>query len=130
MNQLTLFDLMPKQLSLGYMADDEVAAYKGEPIPFKDLANRIEERVIEEMPREGAIDYRVVLVKKYLTDCDKVYMWKDGKAEVAGTCDRVSLSDDNRRGKANMWLSEMHCADSQHCTSRHPTRFFKIKENQ
>lgn len=125
--QLTLFDILPKEIPLGYIRDLEIDTYKGELIPFNQLANHIEEKVLMERPRQGATDYKVVLVKRYLVDSDGVYRWKSGESERIGTCDRVSLSDDNRKGKANMWLSEMYCRDGRYCTSRYPTRFYTIK---
>ena len=125
--QLTLFDILPKEIPLGYIRDGEVDAFKGDVIPFSQLANYIEERVLMECPRQSATDYKVVLVKKYLTDSDKVYNWRNGTSELVGTCDRVRLSDDNKRGKANMWVSEMFCKDGRYCSDRYPRRFYTIK---
>lgn len=125
--QLTIFDILPKELKLGYIKDEEVEAYKGSIITFSQLADFIEEAVLMECPRQSAVDYRVVRVKKYLTDCDKVYRWSDGDSELIGVCDRVSLTDDNRKGKANMWVSEMYCIDGRYCTTKYPHRFYRIK---
>lgn len=124
--QMTLFDILPRELPLGYIKDSEVETVKGEVIPFNQLANFIETKVLMECPRQSATDYRVVLIKRYLTDCDKVYRWKDGGSEQIGTCDRVGLSDDNRRGKENMWVSEMYCRDGRYCTTDYPNRFYTI----
>ena len=125
--QMTIFDILPKEIKLGYIKSDEVELYKGRIVTFSELANYIESKVLMECPREGATDYKVVLVKRYLTDSDKVYRWKNGKSELVGICDRVRLSDDNKKGKANMWLSEMYCRDGRYCTSKFPTRFYAIK---
>ena len=125
--QLTLFDFLPKDIPLGYIKHEEVDAYKGEVIPFNQLADLIETKVLMECPRQGAVGYKVVLVKKYLIDSDKVYRWDKGDSELIGTCDRVRLSDDNRRGKANMWVSERYCKDGRFCSDRYPRRFYTIK---
>ena len=125
--QMTIFDILPKETPLGYIKRDDVQCYRGRVLTFSELADCIELKVLMECPREGATDYKVVLVKRYLTDSDKVYRWESGKSELIGICDRVSLSDDNRKGKANMWVSEMHCRDGRYCTSRFPHRFYTIK---
>lgn len=127
MEQMTMSDFLPKELPLGWLKDEDVALYKGDIIPFERLPDYIGERIIEELPRQSAIDYRIVLVKDYLKDSDKVYRWKDGDSELIGICDRVRLSDDNRKGKANMWVSEMYCRDGRYCTGLYPTRFYKVK---
>lgn len=121
MEQMTMSDFLPKELPLGWLKDEDVALYKGDIIPFERLPDYIGERIIEELPRQSAIDYRIVLVKDYLKGSDKVYRWKDGDSELIGICDRVRLSDDNRKGKANIWVSEMYC------TALYPTRFYKVK---
>lgn len=128
MKQLTWDDMLPKNIPLGYIKDNDIEKYKGTVIVFSELPEHIDERILMESPRQSAIDYRVVLVKRYLTDCDKVYRWSDGDAELVGTCDRVRLSDDNKRGKENMWVSEMYCKDGRYCTCKYPTRFFRIKD--
>lgn len=125
--QLTIFDILPRDIRLGYIKDEEVEAYKGDLIPFSQLIDYIEKAILMECPRQSAIDYKVVRVKRYLTDIDNVYRWKNGDSEFIGTCDRVSLTDDNRKGKENMWCSEMYCRDGRYCTSRYPTRFYTIK---
>lgn len=127
MMQLTWDDVLPREVPLGYIKDEDVEKYKGNLIVFSELSEHIGERILKENPRQSAVDYKIVLVKRYLTDCDKVYRWSEGKSELIGTCDRVSLSDDNRKGKANMWVSEMYCRDGRYCTSKHPTRFYEIK---
>ena len=128
MKQLTWDDLLPKEIQLGYIKDADIEKYKGALIVFSELPEHIGERVLMECPRQSAVDYKVVLVKKYLTDSDKVYRWDKGDSELIGTCDRVRLSDDNRRGKANMWVSEMYCRDGRYCTCMYPVRFFRIKD--
>ena len=125
--QMTIFDILPKEAKLGYIKRDDVESYKGRIITFSELANYIGSKVLMECPREGATDYKIVLVKRYLTESDKVYRWNSGESEMVGTCDRVSLSDDNKRGKANMWVSEMYCRDGRYCTARFPHRFYAIK---
>lgn len=125
--QMTIFDILPKEAPLGYIKRNEVEHYKGRVLTFSELADCIESKVLMECPREGATDYKVVLVKRYLTDSDKVYRWENGESELIGICDRVSLSDDNRKGKANMWVSEMYCRDGRYCTDKYPHRFYAIK---
>ena len=125
--QMTIFDILPKEIPLGYLKDEDVDTYKGDVIPFSQLADHIEEAVLMERPRQSAVDYKIVRVKRYLVDCDNVYRWKDGDSELIGTCDRVCLTDDNRKGKANMWCSEMYCRDGRYNRDRYPTRFYTIK---
>ena len=126
--QMTIFDILPKEMSLGYIKRDEADCYRGRVLTFSELADCIESKVLMECPREGATDYKVVLVKKYLTSSDKVYRWVGGDAELIGVCDRVSLSDDNRKGKANMWVSEMYCREGRYCTSKYAHSFYRIKK--
>lgn len=122
--QLTIYDSLPAELPLGWLNAELAENIKGDRVDFKDLAELIDSKVIEELPRQNGVSYRVVLVKIYLRDSDEVYEWRNDKAEVVGTCDRVGMSDDRRKGKTNIWVSESFCMDSY----KYQTRFYRIKE--
>lgn len=128
MKQMTLLDLIPMEVTVGvWLTDEQIDAFKGDVIPFRDLENYIEQKVIEELPREGAVSCRVVLIKRYLKECDKVYGRVGDEVKVIGICDRVGMSDDKRRGKENMWCSEMFCEDGRWCATTYPARFYRLK---
>lgn len=127
MKQISLFDLKPKELPLGYIRDD-ARQYIGKEIPYNELRNYIDQRIILELPRQSAVDYKVVMVKEYLTECDKVYRWHDGTAEQVGVCDRIAFTDDNKRFKTNSWISEMYCRNGRYEGGKYPCTMYEIQQ--
>ena len=133
MNQLSLFDILPKQLPLdvpcGYINDPNLV---GEQIPFTDLRKYIGKKVVKVY--EGG--YKVYKVIEYIEQSDTFYKrvrplpdtamkygeivneyiynvvgQKEAMAcyDVAFVCDRVALSDKDGDKKANAWISEAYC---------------------
>ena len=133
MNQLSLFDILPKQLPLdvpcGYISDPDLV---GEQIPFTDLRNYVGKKVVKAY--EGG--YKVCKVIEYIEQSDTFYKrvrplpdtamkyseivneyihdvvgQKEAMAcyDVAFVCDRVALSDKDGDKKANAWISEAYC---------------------
>ena len=133
MNQLSLFDILPKQLPLdvpcGYISDPDLV---GEQIPFTDLRNYVGKKVVKAY--EGG--YKVYKVIEYIEQSDTFYKrvrplpdtamkygeivneyihdvvgQKEAMAcyDVAFVCDRVALSDKEGDKKANAWISEAYC---------------------
>ena len=126
--QMTIFDFMTKRepLPLGYVKNGE--ALKGRMIPFRDLAAYVGKRVLLEIVRESAVDYKVILVTNYYQDHDNVYCWKDGKAVMMQVCDRVGYSDDNRTQKCNSWVSEMYCRNGIGKDVMFPECMYELEE--
>lgn len=133
MNQIDIFDLIPKQLPIdvpcGYIDDPDLL---GREIPFPDLKNYIGKKVVKAY--EGG--YKVYKVIEYIENCDTyykrvrpipdnafhydeyvneyIYSVVGQKAamacyEAAFTCDRIALSDKEGSEQANAWTSETYC---------------------
>lgn len=138
MQQIDIFDILPKQLPLdvpcGYISDPDLV---GEQIPFTDLRNYIGKKVVKAY--EGG--YKVYKVIEYIEQSDTFYKrvrplpdtaMKYGDIvneyihDVCGqkeamacyepyfTCDRVALSDKEGTDKANAWVSEAWCKDGRY----------------
>lgn len=138
MNQLSFFDILPKQLPLdvpcGYISDPDLV---GEVIPFTSLKDYIGKKVVKAY--EGG--YKVYKVIEYIENCDTYYKrakplpdnalrygeivneyihdvcgQKEAMAcyEPYFTCDRVALSDKEGSDKANAWVSEAWCKDGRY----------------
>ena len=125
--QMTWEDLIPKEVPLGYLKNGEEVKYKGDEIPYQQLAEYIGQRVLLESPRQSAADYKVIIVTSYHKEIDKVYEWKDGKGKLIGTCDRIGFTDDNRRHKENSWLSEMYCRNGRYHRDGYADTMYQLK---
>ena len=127
MEQLSIFDYIdtPEDLPLGYLKQDQIERYKGDLIPFRELEHYIGQKVLYEMPRQGMVDYKVIMIKSYYKDCDTMCL---GDEEL-GTCDRIGYSDDNRRQKENSWVSEHFFKGGRFSDPEYPfaNQTFKIK---
>ena len=138
MQQIDIFDILPKQLPLdvpcGYISDPDLV---GEVIPFTSLKDYIGKKVVKAY--EGG--YKVYKVIEYIENCDTFYKrvrplpdnalhygeivneyihdvcgQKEAMAcyEPYFTCDRVALSDKEGTDKANAWVSEAWCKDGRY----------------
>ena len=110
--QITLNEFLTRDVPLTW-AD---ASRKGDMIPFQRLKDYIGKRVLIEMPRESAVDYRVVMIKNYYENADHSYKLnkKTGKYEMEHTYDKVGYSDDkNKAHKENSWVGEIYCKNGR-----------------
>ena len=151
MQQIDIFDILPKQLPLdvpcGYIDDPDLV---GEQIPFTDLRNYIGKKVVKVY--EGG--YKVYRVIEYIEQSDTFYKrvrplpdtamkyseivneyiynvvgQKEAMAcyEPYFTCDRVALSDKDGDKKANAWISETNTTSSRFdIGDTHPCSFHKL----
>lgn len=117
-----------EELPLGYLKDDdEVERYLGKEItPFQELRRYVGKRIIETVPTENHVWYRCVLINDYIEDYEAVYAWKDGVAQKTGMHDRLCCSDDNRKQKTNMWISELFCGNGRYGGGNYPTTMYEI----
>lgn len=76
--QLSLFDFLPKDVKPGEWV---TADRCGAEVLFYDAAERIGDLFIIEMPRQSAIDYKVVKIEKFLPDMENVY-WYNGEKYI------------------------------------------------
>ena len=138
MNQIDIFDLIPKQLPkdvpCGYIDDNDLV---GKEIAFPDLKNYIGKKIVKKF-ETGLKVYKVIeyiensdtyykrvrplpdnalhygeIVNEYIHD---VVGQKEAMAcyELAFTCDRVALSDKEGSNQANAWISETHTTSSRY----------------
>lgn len=138
MNQLSFFDILPKQLPLdvpcGYIEDKDLV---GKEIPFTDLRNYIGKKVV----KTYAAGYKVYRVIEYIEESDTYYKrvrplpesamrygnivneyvhdvvgQKEAMKcyDVAFVCDRIALSDKEGSNKANAWISEAYCSNGRY----------------
>ena len=110
--QITLNDILSEDVPLEYTDD----SHKGNMIPFQKLSEYIGKRVLIEMPRQSAIDYKVVIIKSYYKDADRSYRLNknSGEYEVEHTYDKVGFSDDRKKQhKENMWVGEIYCSNGR-----------------
>ena len=134
MNQLSMFDILPKEkpadIPCGIMNEPE---YVGAEIPFVELKNYIGKKVVKKY--EGG--YKVYKVIEYIENSDTFYkrvrplpdnalqygeVVNDYIHDVCGqkeamkcyepflTCDRVALTDKEGGNEANSWISEAYCS--------------------
>lgn len=126
MEQLTWADILPKELELGYIKNEDVSRYLGKEIRFDDLGNYIGRRVIMKMPRQSAIDYKCIYLLEILQDSDDVYEWTGSGAKKVGACSRVRFTDHPRLRDVHASVSEMHCSSGRYCRDNHPVTFYEI----
>lgn len=143
MKQMTIFDIIEgpkKEIPCGYLEEDQYHLI-GRELSFSELKDMIGKKVICTAHTENHKWYKVYKVIDYFVDSDKVYKRvrelpentlkysdkvNDYIHDVCGqkeamdcyeidyTCDRVALSDDNRKNQANAWVSEMYCRNGRH----------------
>ena len=151
MNQIDIFDILPKQLPLdvpcGYINDPDLV---GEQITFTDLRNYVGKKVVKAY--EGG--YKVYKVIEYIEQSDTFYKrvrplpdtaMKYGNIvneyihdicgqkeamkcyDVAFVCDRVALSDKEGSQQANAWISEANTTSSRNdAGDTHPCSFCRL----
>lgn len=140
MKQMTIFDIIPetaRNILCGYTDDVSLI---GRELRFDELKNLIGKKCIICSPRQSAIDYKVIKITDYWTDCDKVYKmvrklpegclqygdWVNdyihdvcGQKEAMGcyeldyTCDRVGYVDKDKNNQSDHFLSEMYCKNGR-----------------
>lgn len=141
--QITIFDIIEepkKEIPCGYLEEDQYHLI-GRELSFLELKDMIGKKVICTAHTESHKWYKVYKVVDYFIDSDKVYKMvrklpenalkypdkvNDYIHDVCGQkeamdcyeldyiCDRVALSDDNRKNQANAWVSEMYCRNGRH----------------
>lgn len=142
MKQMSIFDIIPettRNIPCGYLEEDQYHLI-GRELSFPELKDMIGKKVICTVHTESNTWYKVYKVVDYFVDSDKVYKQvrelpegclhygdyvNDYIHDVCGqkeamdcyeidyTCDRVALSDDNRKNQANAWVSEMYCKNGR-----------------
>ena len=131
MNQIAGQISLNEYLSEGVPLTFTDISHKGEMIPFQKLKNYIGKRVLIEMPRESAIDYKVVMIKNYYENADHSYRYnaETGDYEMEHTYDKVGFSDDKRKAhKENSWVGEIYCRNGRwEPTFAYPECFFEYK---
>ncbi len=109
--QISLYDIFSQDVALDWTD----ASHKGTMIPFQNLNDYIGKRVVIEMPRESAVDYKVVMIKSYRKNADHSYRFNKATGEyvISHTYDKVGFSDDKRRFKENSWVGEIFCSNGR-----------------
>ncbi len=110
--QLNLNDILSQDAPLTWSD----ATHKGRMIPFQELKHFIGRRVLLEMPRESAVDYKVVMIKSYYENAEHSYRYNKvtGEYEMEHTYDKVGMSDENRKNhKENSWVGEIFCKNGR-----------------
>ena len=108
MNEQMMFSFAVER-PLGYVEDGE--KLKGKMIPFRDLKAYIGKRVLLEMPRQSAVDYKVIKITGYYQHDD---------------FDRVGYTDNKKPEHA--WASESYCKNGKGAGQRFPECMYELKE--
>ena len=135
--QMNIFDYIPKidssKFHVGeYLPGEIVEEVKGKMIPFADLEKYIGRRILVEMPRQSATDYRVIKVTSFRKDSDNVYSYdKSSKSEkerykITGTAHRIGFTTDKRKEKENSWTSEMYCSNGRYHSYPYPECMYEL----
>lgn len=128
MKQISIFDALgrPQPLPLGYARNGE--RLKGDMIPFASLGNYIGKQVLLEMPRQSAVDYKVIMVTGFDEASDPVYETRFGNTVDTGKrASACSYSDNDRTKKTNARVSELFCKNGRYETSRYPECMYEIR---
>lgn len=144
--QISLFDFLSESAPLGWTKGIKM----GQVIPFQDLKKYIGKRVVyaTHMGNGNPVS-KVVIIKKYVTDCDTYYALEENgeakiyndfvrslsskekaeKMKIAFMCDRIGYTDDDRTKKTNCWLSEAYCTNGRHliCHDKSAVCFYEYK---
>ena len=110
--QITLNEFLSQDVPLTWTD----ASHKGEMIPFQKLRDYIGKRVLIEMPRQSAVDYKVVMIKNYYENADHSYRYDPATGEylMEHTYDKVGFSDDKKKAhKENSWVGEIFCRNGR-----------------
>lgn len=129
--ELTLFNWREYEdpFPLGYVTNGE--QIKGATIPFHELKNYIGKKVLLEMPRESAIDYKVIKVIEFFENHEKVYKWENGVAVQTGTCSVIRFTDKAKHKFGNSWLSELYCKNGRIKTHySHPECVYELRRTK
>ena len=108
---MSIFDYIHRNTPLGFVKKDDVDDVKGAEIPYNDLDRYIGKKILYSMPRQGAIDYKVVLMTSFSRDCENIYD-EDGKP--VGKVSRAGFSDNTRNHKENSWTNELYCSNGRY----------------
>ena len=123
--QITLFEYMHKDTPLGYIKDEDIASFKGNEIPYGRLGEYVGKKVLYSMPRQGTVDYKVILITSFHKDCENVYGpvntggfttldYIGEKYGIIGKASKIGYSDDNRKHKENSWVGELYCTNGRY----------------
>ena len=143
MYQMTIFDIIEgpkKEIPCGYIKEEDETILVGRELRFNELQRMIGKKVILCSPRQSAVDYKVIRITDYWSDCDKVYKMvrsipegclhysdrvNDYIHDVCGQkeamdcyeldyiCDRVGFVDKDKNNKSDHFLSEMYCKNGR-----------------
>lgn len=97
-----------KELPLGYVDNGE--EMKGRMIPFKELRDYIGQRILLEMPRQSAVDYKVIKVTNYY----------EGEIDTIGYTDK-------KKEKENAWTRDIYCRNGTG-TRMYDVCMYELKE--
>ncbi len=94
--QTTLFEYKHRNTALGYVLDNDIGAIRGASISFDRLSDYIGKKVLLEMPRQSATDYKIIKIIRFWKDCDNCYIQNGSKFTVHGKVSKVAYVDDKK----------------------------------
>ena len=101
------------EFKIGAYVDRYIPEIMGREIPFGELRDYIGKTLILKMPRQSAVNYRLIKITSYRENVDRFYTYDNGKYIPSEPYDRIGFSTDSRRGKENSWVSEMYCSNGR-----------------
>lgn len=133
--QITLYDIFTQDVPLGSCE----AEHKGSMIKFQELENYIGKRVVIARPTSSHEFYSVVMITSYYKNSDRIYKLNPREIKTNGKeyperineflydinhrgsddyvvdhiCDRIGYTDDNKRFKEHLWVSEQYCSNGR-----------------
>ena len=114
---------------LGYINRNEFTLedIKGEQIHFRDLQNMVGKKVLLEMPRQSAVDYRIVEITWFKPDAEDVYSGET--YEPIGKTDKAGINDHRGRKKSYGSISEMYTRGGRYDDDPglYPWAIFRLK---
>ena len=93
------------KMHLGYISAEQAESIRGRSLRFRDLQSMVGECVLVERKRQGATDWAVYLVEKFLRDNQEVWSKED-----SAKADRCVMKDSYKNlENVRLYFSELYC---------------------
>lgn len=135
--QMTIFDFIPaqatkeKKKTLGYISTELADKIRGAPLRFRYLESMTGQCVLVARRRQGAVDWELLLVERFLADYEDTWIYADGEYTKGEKKDRCIMLDSYKNnGNSRLYFDEVHCHGGRFDgASDYQDSIFEIKED-
>ncbi len=134
--QMSIFDFIqapvPKtnKRTLGYITSELADCIRGASLRFRDLQKMTGQCVLVARRRQGAVDWAVYLVERFLVDYEDTWNYAGGEYTKGEKTDRCIMLDSYKRNSnSRLYFNEVYCTGGRFDgSSDYQSSIFEIKE--